>query len=48
MDDVEAERARSAQYMRDYRKRKLLQIAENENLIPKKTSENGSRTYEGI
>jgi hypothetical protein len=35
MDDIEAKRARSAQYMRGYRKRKRLQTAEKENLIPK-------------
>jgi hypothetical protein len=42
MDDVEDKRARNAQYMRDYRKRKRLQTAEKESLISKKVSETGA------
>jgi hypothetical protein len=47
MDDVEAKRARNAQYMRDYRKIKRLQTAEKESLIPNKVPKTGAeRTRE--
>jgi hypothetical protein len=36
MEDVEAKRARNAQYMRDYRNRKRLQTEKKESLILKK------------
>jgi hypothetical protein len=38
MDDFEAKRARNVQYMRDCRKRKRIQTAEKESLIPKNVS----------
>jgi hypothetical protein len=47
MDNAEAKRARNALCMRDYRKRKRLQIAEKESLIPKKVPKTGAeRTRE--
>jgi hypothetical protein len=44
MDDVEAKRAHNAQCMRDYRKRKRLQTAEKESLIPKKVPKTGAES----
>jgi hypothetical protein len=42
MDDVVTKRARNAQHMRHYRKRKRLQTAEKESLIPKKVPKPGA------
>jgi hypothetical protein len=47
MDDIEAKRDRNVQYMRNYGKRKQLQTADKESLIPKKVPKTGSeRTRE--
>jgi hypothetical protein len=42
MDDVEAKRARNAQYTSHYRKIKRLQTAGKKSLIPKKVSKTGA------